>query len=478
MLRVVTFVAISCVIAAATFVTDVSADTDFPVLAIHIEPHTPRDCDNLPTIEEETLKTTYDGVGRIDAFVVISRFGEAKGVSFGLTWPEAWGRGEWHDCAHLKIADISSPGDMTSLVWKDCQLDSVPLIVGWLTLTVTSPGMIEALPSPKEEAVAIASCNEIAPELSEAIICLKGGAGGIKGDDAALLREIKNRNWYIRSDSKGDAPSIHDALRRAYPGDTVFVATGTYSEDIILRSGVVVLGSWDHDFKTRDLGRTPSIINPGHDHSVVRSSFGDDSTTVLDGFVITGGGGTFGGGIAVRNGSSPKLTNLIIHSNNAMFGAGIACHAASPVMRDVLIAGNKGDTGGGIYCRKGASPLISNATLVANEAPKGAAIYVMEGSSPYIENSVLANHADGYGVLAGDMVSRVSLTCCNLWSNLPSDFGGGTTKTWILRDNLEDDPQFADAAKMDFRPQAGSPALSSESCGKMGTEHGRIPDLP
>ena len=467
-----------------------SGQVEVPMIAVHIEEHVSRNCEDLPVIEETSLRTTYAGVGQIDAYVVLFRFKEAKGMSFAMRWPETWGTGTWHDCSHLKIADITSPGDVTSLVWKDCVTDSLPMIVGWLTLTVNSPGIIEVLPAPKEGAIAIADCNEIAVEMYEAIVSLKAGAGGASGDDPALLHQIHNRNWYIGLDSATAEPSINKAVRQALPGDTVFVAGGIYHESLSLRTGVVVLGSWDKDFKVRDLQRTPSIIKPtAHDeaehdegahHDVahpnaVRAAFGEDSTAVLDGFVITGGSGKFGGGIALRNGASPMLRNLIIHSNTAQFGGGIACHAASPVIRNVLIARNKAETGGGIFCSTGSSPRIANVTIADNEAENGAGICVLRGSSPYVENSIIAYHADGAAIYNSDPGSRTTLTCCDLWMNMPTDFSAGADEFAILRDNLADDPQFVDPDNMDYTLKPASPALAPSDCGRMGSKVGRIP---
>jgi hypothetical protein len=466
-----------------------SRPVEVPVIAVHIEKHGSFGCDSLPAIEQGSLRTTYGGVGKIDAFVVLMRFKEAKGMTFGMKWPEAWGTGTWHDCSYLKISDIRSSGDVTSLVWKECTTDSLPMIVGWLTLTVTGPGMIEVIPSPKEGAIAVADCNEIAVQTHEVVISLRGGAGGAKGDNVASMNAISNRNWRVRPDGTGDRASINEAVRQALPGDTVFVAAGAYRERFGLRTGVVVLGSWNEDFTIRNVERTPSIISPADRHgaehnehghhttgwSVVWASFGEDSTAVLDGFVITGGGGKFGGGIALRAGASPMLRNLIIYGNTAEFGGGIACHGASPVIRDVLIARNEAETGGGIFCSTGSSPRIANVTLVDNEAENGGAICVIKGSSPYIENSVIAYHADGNAIYNSDPGSRISLTCSDLWSNLPSDFSPSAEDMAILRDNLADDPAFVDPDNMDYTLSSGSPALSSADCGRMGSKVGRIP---
>jgi predicted outer membrane repeat protein len=461
-------------IAVSLLALSASAGVEVPAVAVHIEKHSRWSCDNLPAVTERTLKTTYDGVGEIDAFVVFFNFGEARGTSFAMTWPATWGRGTWHDCSQLKISDIAMPGDMTSIILKGCAGDSMPLIAGWLTLTVTTPGKIEVLPSENEGAVAIADCNEAATEMVEAIINLKAGAGGAKGDDVSELTDLENRNWYLRADSTGDALTITDALRQALPGDTVFVAQGHYDGHLVLRQGVVLTGSWDDDFQRQAVEETPSIIDGHGHHSVIRCGFREDSTTVLDGFVITGGEGSFGAGIACRNGSSPVLRNLIIHSNSAKYGGAIACHAASPIIRNVLIAGNKAETGAGIYCVTGSSPLLSNLTFVANEAPYGAAIFSKDGSSPFIEKSIIAYNGEANAVFVSDPLSGITLACCDLWENGESDYGGHKGDTFKLKDNMAQDPQFVDPDNVDFRLKPDSPLRSIEGCGRVGAAVGRM----
>ena len=301
-----------------------------------------------------------------------------------------------------------------------------------------------------------------------------GGAGGVKGDDITDIITIKNRNWYVRADSTGDMPTIDQTIREAMPGDTVLVEGGTYNEHLVLRNGVVVLGSWDGDFKKRDLVDTPSIIDATGHHSGVRVMFGEDSTAVLDGFVITGGAGKSGAGIALTNSSSPVLRNLIIHSNSATYGGAMSCRSSSPRIEDVLIAGNRANSGGGIFCSSGASPHLCNVTLAGNQAGHGSAIYASEGSSPYVENSIIADHQQGYGVFTADGSSCISLSCCNLWSNQPDDVGGSAKEPVVLKDNISEDPGFVDPSNMDYSVSADSPMLAVEGCGRIGAKQAKV----
>ena len=453
-----------------------NAEPNLPAVAVHIEKHSTWDCyDRLPDVGIDALRTTYDGVGKIDAFVVFYNYREAKGLSFGLDWPEAWGEGSWHDCGDMRLGNIAKPHDGTSLVWMECFADTAPLIAGWLTLTVTAPGTIEVIHSHQEGVISTLDCDHVAPALSEAMISLKAGAGGMKGDDPARLTSITNRKWHVLPDGAGDTPTINEALRKALPGDTIMVAGGTYNEDVILRLGVAVLGSWDFEFTTRSLALSPSIIEASGHQTAVRATFGADSVTVLDGFVITNGSFKQGGGVSLRNGARPVLRNLIIHSNAATYGAGIFCHTSSPTITNCLIAGNDGDMGGAIYCTVGSSPVISSTTIVANHARMGAAIAAASGSSPTIERSIIANHLEPSSIYIQDKDSGIAISCCNLWQNEAPQYGGIADQVSELRGNISDDPRFHNALEMDFTPLDGSPVLSVPDCGSIGSEHHLVP---
>jgi hypothetical protein len=467
-------VVMALLVAAAS--TGLVAGTDVTTVAVHVEPHSAWDCvDLLPDVGIDALRTTYDGVGKIDAFVVFYNYRETRGLSFTLNWPEAWGEGSWHDCGDMRLGSIKNPHDGTSIVWQNCRPDTAPLVAGWLTVTVTSPGRIEVMPSHREGVISVLDCDDESPAISEAMISLKAGAGGVKGDDAAELVSAANRGWHVLPDSSGDAPTINWALRKALPGDTLMVAGGTYYEDVILREGIVVLGSWDHEFTTRSVDLSPSIIEASGYNTAVRCTFGADSSTVLDGFVIANGSSKQGGGVCLRNGAKLVLRNLIIHSNAATYGAGIFCHASSPTITNCLIASNDGDMGGGIYCTLGSSPVISNTTVVANHARTGAAIAVTRGSSPTIQRSIIADHPQPSSIYAEDEDSGITLSCCDLWRNETPQYGGGTDQIVELRDNMSEDPQFRDALEMDFTPLEGSPVWSVPNCGRIGSELHRLP---
>lgn len=452
------------------------AEAAVPKIAIHIEKYAQRTChEDMPEIGRESIATTYGGVGRINAYVVVYDHEEVLGAAFGLVWPEAWSEPMWQDCGAVRLGAIHNPGDRTNVMFEECSRGGEPVVIGWLSVTVTSPGTIEVIPSQGEGAVAIVDCNHVSPGLREVMFTAVGGAGGAAGTELSQFLDMRNRAWHVRPDSTGDAISISRALRNAIPGDTVAVAGGTYRETVTLRNGVVLLGSYSPDFTERDLMAFPSIITTEHEGSCVIGGLSEDSTCVMDGFVITGGHGNFGGGMALRSGSSPTLRNLIIHGNHANRGGGIFCHACSPIIEDVLIVGNVAPTGAGIACSMGASPRIISATIAANTGSEGAGIWA-EIASPYVERSIIAHHEMGAGIHCKSTGARVTFACTDLWDNRPSDFSGAATAEMGLRDNINEDPLFADAANMDFTLSEGSPCKALANCGRLGARWTKIPE--
>jgi hypothetical protein len=194
----------------------------------------------------------------------------------------------------------------------------------------------------------------------------------------------------------------------------------------------------------------------------------EDSTCVVDGFVLTGGRGNYGGGMVLKSSSSPTVRNLIVYGNHAKMGGGIFCHASSPLIENVLVFGNEAENGGGIACNMGASPRIISSTIVDNTATAGGGVYA-RGASPYIEKSIIAHHVKGAGIHCEGPGSTVTFLCSDLWDNQPSDFGGVATAEMGLRDNMSEDPLFADVRGLDFKLSGGSPCRDVSNCGRIGS---------
>lgn len=224
-----------------------------------------------------------------------------------------------------------------------------------------------------------------------------------------------------------DYPSISAGIQAASNGDTVEVSPGEYFENLNFRGKKIVLTSLWHLDRDTSFIRT-TIINGSKparadSASCVIFSHGEDASTVLQGFTITGGTGTRwrdihgagdyregggilielsspvirynmiiynkavattgglasagGGGIRIGDGN-PRILNNIIAYNQGKYGAGIVLNYTGVTIRNNLIAFNTGSNqfygGSGIwsYNVHGTDErIIENNTIVGNEATTG-----------------------------------------------------------------------------------------------------------
>ena len=120
----------------------------------------------------------------------------------------------------------------------------------------------------------------------------------------------------------GDQPSIQAGINATVNGDTVLVDPGTYYENINFKnkaitvaSNFIFTGDTSHITNTIIDGSQPT--NPDS-ASVVYFISGEDTTSILQGFTITGGRGTYlpttrrgGGGILCYYSGAKILNNHI-----------------------------------------------------------------------------------------------------------------------------------------------------------------------
>lgn len=207
---------------------------------------------------------------------------------------------------------------------------------------------------------------------------------------------------------------LHGAIAAA-GAQQVWVATGTYnvtSSSFVMRNNLAIYGGFDPGKGIDDLtdarifpnadNSRGSILNGRNERPVIwnYASLGSpiNATAVLDGFALTGGAGSTGGGIFNLY-ASPTLTNLLIKENAATNGGGMFNQVSSPVLTNVAIVNNTATSdGGGVYNLSG-NPVFTNVTLVNNTSN---AMYVADGD-PLFNNSIV------YGGISGSYFFQYSL---------------------------------------------------------------------
>jgi hypothetical protein len=147
---------------------------------------------------------------------------------------------------------------------------------------------------------------------------------------------------------------ITAAMEAASAGDEVWVAAGTYSGTIILRSGVHLMGGfggWETEIGARDWRQHPVILDGAKQGPVVVVAVGAVPKTRLDGFTLQNGVSQYGGGIVCVD-ASLTAANLTITGNRAMFnGGGLVCRNGELTLTTSEVRANQASRGGGgAYC--------------------------------------------------------------------------------------------------------------------------------
>ena len=214
--------------------------------------------------------------------------------------------------------------------------------------------------------------------------------------------------------------TIQARIDRAVEGDTVLVPPGAYFENIDFLGKAIVLKS--------QAGPESTIIDGGRLGSVV--SFEDciDTTSVLDGFTITHGKGTYnkayqeiqGGGINAFN-SSCKIIDCIIEENKAgltpykrglgggLYSNGYYSGSVPFVMSNCIIRINRASTAGGGVFVCAVSGYIVNCTFKKNETTgrysygsycggSGAGIFLSSADSFIVEKSLFSNNPRSHNI--------------------------------------------------------------------------------
>ncbi|MFC2005974.1 right-handed parallel beta-helix repeat-containing protein [Chloroflexota bacterium] len=211
--------------------------------------------------------------------------------------------------------------------------------------------------------------------------------------------------------------SIQDAINAASAGDTIYVDSGTYVENIIWENkDISIIGSGSDD-----------CIIDGNGGLVVKTS-GLSVLASLEGFTIQNG--TEGG--MYNSGSSPSVTNCTFINNSiAGSGGGMRNYLCSPTVTNCTFTSNSAHTtpsprGGGMYNYK-SFPILTNCTFELNSAVHyGGGMFNMRSSPTLTDCTFTENSADqdGGGIANWYSCSPI-LTDCTFTENSAGKYGGG-----------------------------------------------------
>jgi hypothetical protein len=285
-----------------------------------------------------------------------------------------------------------------------------------------------------------------------------------------------------------DYPKIQVAINASLDGDTVVVFPGTYHENIRFMGKKIVLTSrfyesFDKSFILTTIidGSAPASPDTG---SVVLFINNEDSTSVIQGFTLTGGSGTnwrdehgagvyreggailtaysgptikynlminnivaknskvtSAGGGAIRSGDGfPRILNNVIMNNVGRYGTAIVLNYCNAYIRNNIIYKNSGGqdyTGGAIWVNRNltTNKIIENNTIVGNSSSTGGGGYSDNyNSNSYLRNNIFwGNTAPGNRQIYIISGGQAKVSYC--------DVQGGFTGSG----NINIDPKFSDS---------------------------------
>lgn len=289
--------------------------------------------------------------------------------------------------------------------------------------------------------------------------------GNGAGDACDRLRTVDD-------DGPAQFTSIQAAIDAAAPGDVVLVRPGTYAEHLILKSGVDVLGP----------GATRATIDGGGE--VGRSTVTIDSLPGgirFSGFTVTGGNNPdarHGGGIHIVA-TDAEIDGNIVTGNTGDYGGGIYYEDSSsltaPSVTNNVIVGNQSITAGGgvaIYYAGPAARLRHN-TIADNAATLAAGGVFVAFSGPFeiAANAITGNASNlggdpvaGDGLLLSGVTEPPALRDNDLFGNRGGNFEGeGIADPTGTAGNISADPAYTAPGSGDYSPLQGSPLVDAAS---------------
>jgi len=228
----------------------------------------------------------------------------------------------------------------------------------------------------------------------------------------------------------GDQPTIKEGIAAASEGDTVLVADGEYTgimnRDIDFHGVNLTLES--------ESGYSNTFIDCGNTASAFVFHGGEDTTSVVRGFVIQNAFADTGAAVCCFNASSPRFEDCVFQENSATdFGGAVACIGASrPIFRECtfgknMVTGGASPRGGAVACSGVSNAVFTGCSFSANTAASVGGGVFCTFSSPSFRSCVFMYNeatASGGGAIFAQASSAPIVESCTFMGNTSGDHGG------------------------------------------------------
>lgn len=222
--------------------------------------------------------------------------------------------------------------------------------------------------------------------------------------------------------------SVQEGILAAGSGDQVWVKSATYVENVTIEESISLLGGFggnENAASERDLVSNTTILDGSRAGAVIKVIAGADCR--IDGFHITKGAGSIGGGVAIVE-ASAEIRDCNVYDNrvdeNLGRGGGIGLENGFLILIDSSIWGNFSHEGGGVSIGD-SNAVVTRSEISANKTSgRGGGVSIRKSTAQISTCDMHENEAadSGGGIYYRD--SEVAVTHCNFRTN-EAFFGGG-----------------------------------------------------